>query len=710
MINNQLTKLSAAIICALSFSATAADQISVASLQTQSGSDINAALNLQSGHTFKEVKAVRLDSGKEVIRLQQYYQGVPVFGQTIAAKRSEMGVLSNFYGTAVQNMSELNSVKPTISGKEALAIAKGTNQVLSVQAAKGEIITRVENEQSKLWIVLENESPRLVYITSYFVAGKNPTRPFTVIDANTGEILEQWEGLNHALVGTGPGGNAKTGQYEYGTDFAKFDVSQSGSTCTMSNSNVKTVNLNGATSGSTAFSYTCPRNTVKAINGAFAPLNDAHFFGGVIFNMYNDWIGVPPLTFQLTMRVHYSNSYENAFWNGSAMTFGDGASTFYPLVSLDVSAHEVAHGFTEQNSGLVYSAQSGGMNEAYSDMAGEAAENYMHGTNDWQVGADIFKASGALRYMNNPPNDGKSIGHADDYTSGMDVHYSSGVYNKAFFLLANKTGWNTRKAFEIFTLANQAYWTANSTFDQGACGVESAAEDKGYSKADVTDAFASVGVACGGSSGGGSTGGELTNGVAETGISGSSGAEVRYTLDVPATATSVDFVMSGGTGDADMYTRFGSAPTTSTYDCRPYKSGNAETCSATAQAGTYHVMLRGYSAFSGVSLTGTYTEGSTGGDSGTQANLSASSGSWAGAGSTNIASTSNLEVSISGGTGDADLYVRQSAAPTSSSYDCRPYKSGNAETCTLNNVSGTYYWNVRAYSTFSGVTLNWSYQ
>src|SRR3546814_574538 len=149
------------------------------------------------------------------------------------------------------------------------------------------------------------------------------------------------------------------------------------------------------------------------------------------------------------MKVHYSNSYENAFWDGSSMTFGDGASTFYPLVSLDVSSHEVSHGYTEQNSGLNYSGQSGGINEAFSDMAGEAAEYYFNGgSNDFLVGAQIFKGSGALRYMADPPQDGRSIGHADDYTSGMDVHYSSGVYNKAFYLLASKSGWNTETAFQ----------------------------------------------------------------------------------------------------------------------------------------------------------------------------------------------------------------------------------------------------------------------
>jgi vibriolysin len=170
-----------------------------------------------------------------------------------------------------------------------------------------------------------------------------------IVDAETGRVLKQWDNLQHALVGTGPGGNLKTDKYEYGADFGFMDVSQSGATCAMNNPNVKTVNLNHGITGTTAFSYACPRNTVKVINGAYSPLNDAHYFGSVIYNMYNAYIGKPPLTFQLIMRVHYSIGYENAFWDGSAMTFGDGAVKFYPLVSLDVASHEVSHGFTTQN-------------------------------------------------------------------------------------------------------------------------------------------------------------------------------------------------------------------------------------------------------------------------------------------------------------------------------------------------------------------------
>jgi PKD repeat protein len=114
------------------------------------------------------------------------------------------------------------------------------------------------------------------------------------------------------------------------------------------------------------------------------------------------------------------------------------------------------------------------------------------------------------------------------------------------------------------------------------------------------------------STGGG--GNVLTNGVPVTGISGAQNSEQTWTLAVPAGASNLKFTTAGGTGDVDMYVRFGAAPTTATYDCRPYTSGNAETCNiATAQAGTYYVMLRGYSAYSGVTLTGSYTTGGGGG-------------------------------------------------------------------------------------------------
>ena len=548
--------------------------------------------------------------GTTHVRYQQTFRGKPIFGQSIVVSSRANGDVKSIFGERVDNLaSQLPANAKLIAQSEALSIAK--------TAALGSRLAsmKIERGSAREMIYVDDANrAHNVYFVSFFadkVGGGAPTRPMMLIDATSRKVLKQWDALAHALIGTGPGGNTKTGQYEYGTDFGYNDVTQSGTTCTMNNANVKTVNLNHGTSGSTAFSYTCPRNTVKTINGAYSPLNDAHFFGGVIYNMYNAYVGKPPLTFQLAMKVHYSNSYENAFWDGAAMTFGDGASTFYPLVSLDVSSHEVSHGFTEQNSNLTYSGQSGGINEAFSDMAGEAAEYYMNGTNDFLVGAQIFKGSGALRYMNNPPQDGQSIDHASNYTSGMDVHYSSGVYNKAFYLLATKAGWNTQKAFQVFARANDLYWTASMNYNQASCGAETAATDLGFTKADVTAAFTTVGVSCGTTPP--PTGGVLTNGVAVTGLGASIGQSINYTMVVPAGASGLKFVTSGGTGDADLYVKFGSAPTDTSYDCRPYTGGNAETCNiATAQAGTYYVRLKAYSTFSGVSLTGSYSTGGGG--------------------------------------------------------------------------------------------------
>jgi vibriolysin len=679
-------------------SANAAQLVPADSMVQFQGNDINQMMGLSINDTMQVAKTVELANGVSKVRFQQFYQGVKVFGHSVAATQSEMGIISNVQGSFL-NIEGPFMTKGRIEAKDALTKFMDNDET-------------AYNQQSERVILIENGKPMLTNLVS-FVAIENgkPTRPTAFIDANTGRVLKQWDNIQHAAA-TGPGGNTKTGQYNYGTDFGTMNVAFANGNSTMSNANVKTVDLNHSTSGSTAYSFSGTDNTHKAINGAFSPLNDAHFFGGVVFDMFDAYTGQAPLTFQLTMRVHYSNNYENAFWDGSAMTFGDGATTFYPLVSLDVSAHEVSHGFTEQNSALVYSGMSGGMNEAFSDMSGEAAEYYMNGTNDWLVGQQIFKGNGALRYMNNPPQDGSSIDHADQY-SGQDVHYTSGVFNKAFYLLATTTGWTTESAFKVMALANQTYWTANSTFDEGGCGAYNAAGDLTLNQADVRAAFAGVGVnTCDAPPP--PPPGVLEKGVAQT-ISGASGSETIFTMETPADVGAVSVNMSGGSGDADLYVKFGSAPTQSSYDCRPYASGNSENCSfAAGQEGTYHVMVRGYSAYSGTTIVGDY-EGSTtpptGGDSGSKTGIDIASKQWDYTTFDVAAGATNLVVTTSGGTGNVHLFIRQGANPTGKLYDCRSRTNGNSESCTIATpATGTWHVGIKAKQAATGVTMNWSYE
>jgi pseudolysin len=254
---------------------------------------------------------------------------------------------------------------------------------------------------------------------------------------------------------------------------------------------------------------------LDAVNGGYSPGNDALFGGAVIKDMYQSWYGLPVLTQNgkpMTLEMVVHKREDNAYWDGRQMTFGDGINMFYPLTSLGVAAHEISHGFTEQHAGLIYRSQSGGMNEAFSDMAAQAAEMFAYGKNSWQIGPEIFKSSNeALRYMDQPSKDCSegekpgvncSIDNVSQYIEGnpsehthtTDVHYSSGVYNRAFYLLGTADGWDVRKAFDVMVAANSHYWTSQATFVSGACGVLNAAKELGYDNTAVKAAFDEVGV------------------------------------------------------------------------------------------------------------------------------------------------------------------------------------------------------------------------
>ncbi|WP_312326431.1 S8 family peptidase [Stenotrophomonas sp.] len=124
--------------------------------------------------------------------------------------------------------------------------------------------------------------------------------------------------------------------------------------------------------------------------------------------------------------------------------------------------------------------------------------------------------------------------------------------------------------------------------------------------AGIVDADAAVTAALGGTNPNPGNG-TLQNNVPVTGLGASSGASLAYTVAVPAGRSQLKVTIAGGTGDADLYVRSGSAPTDTVYTCRPYLSGNNETCTITAPAaGTWHVRVKAYTTFSGVTLTAQY--------------------------------------------------------------------------------------------------------
>jgi Zn-dependent metalloprotease len=151
--------------------------------------------------------------------------------------------------------------------------------------------------------------------------------------------------------------------------------------------------------------------------------------------------------------VHYGRAYPNAFWDGRAMFFGDGDGQMLTQTTagIDVIGHELTHGITQHEANLVYSGQSGALNESISDVFGIQVKQMSLGqttaTSDWLIGADIVGPAlqPALRSMKAPgtanPHDDQPA-DMDGYVEDGDVHTNSGIPNRAFYVLAQTLGGN----------------------------------------------------------------------------------------------------------------------------------------------------------------------------------------------------------------------------------------------------------------------------
>ncbi|KTD69496.1 MULTISPECIES: M4 family metallopeptidase [Legionella] len=476
------------------------------------------------------------EHAKTIMRYQQMYRGIPVVGAQIMITKEDGQVNGHLL-----NDIQLN-IQPVLTSNQAIDLAKKSWFSFNPQMPTYE-------ELSELQIRAEQQNElKLVYQVSFKTTqGDNkPAWPFFIVDAQSGEITKEWNNIKNYMDG-GPGGNEKVHEYWYGRDGLPFlEVIQNGSQCIMDTSKVKLVNLNSAWDWNdlltTPFEYPCNKNIEENINGAFSPTNDAYYFGQTIVDMYQEWYGISALQntngtpMQLVMRVHFGQHYDNAFWDGQFMSFGDGED-FYPLVSLDVAGHEVTHGFTEQHSGLEYHDQSGALNESLSDMAGQAARAYLlekfpqlynklyleSNTVTWGIGETIVRESfgKALRFMDFPSSDGSSADCLDKKLAqshgaycaisypdlvayaksritnpqerqSFIVHTASGIFNKAFYLLAKNIG--IKKSYQMMIIANSKYWTPTTNFIKGACGVVYAAKDLNVDRQMVQSVFAQVGV------------------------------------------------------------------------------------------------------------------------------------------------------------------------------------------------------------------------
>lgn len=450
----------------------------------------------------------------EHIRMQQTYLGFPVWGgYAVFHRKHRSGAKSalSVNGSIYQKLYEDLGTCPS----EFVAHAKKILQTYCQLFPEKQILER--SIQPMVYIDDHDKAHWAYQIQVYLQPSDTlPRKPIVIIAEKTGKILLEWDALTtlrRAVHGLGFGGNRRSGKYQYGKERPYLDLyrdEQSGA-CTLENERVRVVDMHHRiVRPNHPMSFPCTETNPANLywtgyhndgydqaNGSYSVSNDAMYFGEMLKKMYRTEYGVEvlkqgSLPMQIIFRVHYSNYFADAFWDGRQMTFGDGDNELHAPVTLGITAHELAHGFTEQHSGLIYYGQTGGINEAFSDMASQAAEYYVYGKASWQMGAEVIKTASALRWFQHPSRDGVSIERASDYRDGMDVHYSSGVYNYFFYLLANRPGWDPLKAFHVILKANMDYWTPTINFSEAACGILAANRDLGFSEEDVKDSLMEV--------------------------------------------------------------------------------------------------------------------------------------------------------------------------------------------------------------------------
>ncbi|HEX7308783.1 M4 family metallopeptidase [Lentzea sp.] len=336
-----------------------------------------------------------------------------------------------------------------------LVVAQKAGQVTAVTKASQATLAGVDTTaptasvaDGKLVVFALDHAPVLAWETVKHSVkdDQTPSELHTFTDARTGETLLSYDDVHHV---------EGSGQSTY-TGTVTLNTTQSGSTFQLKDparGNQAVNNLNNGTGTGTLFTDADNKwgngtYTDKATAGV-----DAAFGAATTWDYYKNVHGRNGIKNNgqgALSKVHYGSNYSNAFWTDSCfcMTYGDGAQNRNPLTSIDVAAHEMSHGVTSATAGLVYSGESGGLNEATSDIFGSTTEFYAANSSDvgdYLIGEKInIRGDGKpLRYMDKPSKDGKSLDYWSSSAGSVDVHYSSGIANHFFYLLSEGSGAKT---------------------------------------------------------------------------------------------------------------------------------------------------------------------------------------------------------------------------------------------------------------------------
>ncbi|MFJ9201489.1 M4 family metallopeptidase [Streptomyces flaveolus] len=372
-------------------------------------------------------------------RYERTYDGVPVLGGDLVVTTAASGKTEQVVKATAK------AIKPaTVTPK--ITAAKAEQQAVSAAKAAGAGQPDADRAPRKV-IWAGNGTPVLAYET--VVGGLQedgtPNELHVVTDAATGAKLYEYQAIHEGTGNTMYSGTVTLGTAQSGSSYTLTDTARG---------NHKTYNLNRGTSG-TGTLYSGSDDTWG--NGSASDTEtaaaDAHYGAALTWDYYKNVQGRSGIRGDgvgAYSRVHYGNNYVNAFWSDSCfcMTYGDGSGNTHPLTSIDVAAHEMTHGVTSNTAGLNYSGESGGLNEATSDIFGSSVEFYANNSSDvgdYLIGEEIdINGDGSpLRYMDKPSKDGASKDSWYSGLGGIDVHYSSGPANHFFYLLSEGSGTKT---------------------------------------------------------------------------------------------------------------------------------------------------------------------------------------------------------------------------------------------------------------------------